>query len=68
MMTPKTNTVLPLEERLRLGMFIQIREGTAAKNAAALLPQVNDKNWRRFVVFFVVFTINAPDVIIICFF
>lgn len=36
-----------MEERIRLGMFIQIREGTAAKNAAALLPQVNDKNWRR---------------------
>lgn len=36
-----------MEERLRLGMFIQIREGTAAKNAAALLPQVNAKNWRR---------------------
>lgn len=36
-----------MEERLRLGMFIQIREGTAAKNAEALLPQVNDRNWHR---------------------
>lgn len=36
-----------MEERLRLGMFIQIREGTAAKNAAALLPQVNENNWHR---------------------
>ncbi|UUM11401.1 adenine deaminase [Clostridiaceae bacterium HFYG-1003] len=36
-----------MEERIRLGMYIQIREGTAAKNALALLPAVNDHNWRR---------------------
>ena len=36
-----------MAERIRLGMYIQIREGTPAKNAPALLPQVNDKNWHR---------------------
>jgi len=35
-------------EKLRLGMRIMIREGTAAKNLDDLLPLVNDLNSRRF--------------------
>ena len=34
-------------EKLRNGMHIMIREGTGAKNLAALLPLVNEKNSRR---------------------
>jgi adenine deaminase len=36
------------KEKLRLGMRIMIREGTAAKNLDDLLPLVNDLNSRRF--------------------
>lgn len=35
-------------EKLRLGMHIMIREGSAAKNLADLLPLVNASNARRF--------------------
>lgn len=35
------------EEKLRLGMWIMIREGTAAKNLDDLLPLVNVQNSRR---------------------
>ena len=34
-------------QRLRLGMYIQIREGSAAKNLDALLPGVTAQNSRR---------------------
>ncbi len=34
-------------EKLRLGMWIMLREGSAAKNLAALLPLVNNANFRR---------------------
>ena len=34
-------------QRLRLGMYIQIREGSAAKNLNALLPGVTAQNSRR---------------------
>jgi adenine deaminase len=37
-------------ERLRLGMYIQMREGSAARNLLALLPVINRENMRR--VFF----------------
>lgn len=37
-------------ERLRLGMYIQMREGSAARNLLSLLPVVNKENMRR--VFF----------------
>lgn len=37
-------------ERLRLGMYIQMREGSAARNLSSLLPVVNKANMRR--VFF----------------
>lgn len=40
-------TVEEMNEKIRLGMYVQIREGTAARNAAVLLPGVNDRNWRR---------------------
>ncbi|MGI6704263.1 MAG: adenine deaminase [Clostridia bacterium] len=35
-------------ERLRLGMYVAIREGTAAKNLESLLPAVNRDNWWHF--------------------
>lgn len=35
-------------EKLRLGMYIMVREGSAAKNLASLLPLVNKGNSRRF--------------------
>ncbi|MCK4590784.1 MAG: adenine deaminase, partial [Candidatus Latescibacteria bacterium] len=34
-------------EKLRLGMWIMLREGSAAKNLVALLPLVNNANFRR---------------------
>jgi len=34
-------------EKLRLGMYLMIREGSAAKNMEALLPVVTDGNYRR---------------------
>ena len=34
-------------EKLRKGMYIMIREGTAAKNMKALLPLITEKNSRR---------------------
>lgn len=40
-------TVEEMHEKIRLGMYVQIREGTAARNAAVLLPGVTDSNWRR---------------------
>ena len=35
------------EEKLRLGMWLMIREGSAAKNLQSLLPAVNSRNSRR---------------------
>lgn len=35
-------------EKLALGMMIQMREGTSAKNLQAVLPLVNDDNWPNF--------------------
>lgn len=35
-------------EKLQSGMMLMIREGTSAKNLAALLPLITDKNSRRF--------------------
>lgn len=50
-----------MEERIRLGMYIQIREGTAARNAEALLPAVDDRNWRR--CFFCTDDIEPSDIL-----
>lgn len=36
-------------ERLRMGMYVLIREGSVAKDLKALLPVVNQRNARRFV-------------------
>lgn len=38
------------EEKLRAGMTIMIREGSAAKNLKDLIPLVNDKNAHRFLL------------------
>ncbi len=35
-------------ERVDLGMYVAIREGTAAKNLENILPAVHDNNWWRF--------------------
>ena len=35
-------------EKTAAGMLVAIREGSAAKNLAALLPAVGDDNWRQF--------------------
>lgn len=41
------STVEEAVERLRLGMFIMLREGSAARNVADLLPAVNDATLNR---------------------
>ncbi|MCG2725200.1 MAG: adenine deaminase [Elusimicrobia bacterium] len=38
------------KEKLRSGMYIMIREGTAAKNLKNLLPLVNSENSRKFIL------------------
>ena len=43
-------TIDEAKEKLRMGMTIMIREGTAAKNLDALLPLVNHQNARRFLL------------------
>lgn len=35
-------------EKVRAGLYVMIREGSAARNLAALLPAVNEKNFSRF--------------------
>jgi adenine deaminase len=40
-------TLAEAEEKLRRGMRIMIREGSAEKNLETLLPLVNDKTWPR---------------------
>jgi len=35
-------------EKVRLGMYVMLREGSAAKNLIDLLPAVDDKNYHRF--------------------
>lgn len=34
-----------LQERLAKGIFVNMREGSAAQNIAGLAPGVNDTNW-----------------------
>lgn len=48
-------------EKLRLGMRIMIRQGSAAKNLAALLPIVNEHNSRN--CFFVTDDMDPRDII-----
>jgi len=40
-------TLKEAEEKLRLGMYIMIREGSSEKNLDALLPLVTDKTYKR---------------------
>ena len=42
-------SVAEAREKLRAGMYIMIREGTAAKNLKSLLPLVNSENSRKFI-------------------
>ncbi|MEP7199735.1 MAG: adenine deaminase, partial [Chloroflexota bacterium] len=44
----ESTTLAEAREKLRLGQYVMIREGTTAKNMAALLPLVNKENARRF--------------------
>ncbi len=41
------STLKEMEERLRLGMYILIRQGSAAKNLPTLINGVNQHNFRR---------------------
>ncbi|MBE0478909.1 adenine deaminase, partial [Candidatus Aerophobetes bacterium] len=40
-------TLEEAKEKLRLGMYIMVREGTAARNLQALLPLINSDNSRK---------------------
>ena len=40
-------TAEEVEEKLRAGMYVQIREGSATRNLAALLPGLTPRNLRR---------------------
>jgi len=40
-------TLVEAQEKLRLGMYIMIREGSSEKNLEALLPLVNDETYPR---------------------
>jgi adenine deaminase len=44
----ESTTLDEAREKLRLGQYVMIREGTTAKNMHALLPLVNQENARRF--------------------
>lgn len=44
----ESSTLQEAEERLRLGMYILLREGSAARNLRTLIPLVNKDNLRRF--------------------
>ncbi len=48
-------------EKLALGIMIQIREGTSAKNLETILPLVNDDNWPNFC--FCADDIHAGDIL-----
>jgi adenine deaminase len=43
----ESTTLEEAREKLRLGQYVMIREGTTAKNMRALLPLVNKENARR---------------------
>lgn len=43
----ETTTVAEMQERLRLGMYVFIREASNARNLATLVAGVNDSNSRR---------------------
>jgi len=54
-------TIKEAKEKLRLGMYIMLREGTAAKNLEDLLPLVNSNNSRK--CFFVTDDCHPQDLL-----
>ncbi|MBI5876363.1 MAG: adenine deaminase [Chloroflexi bacterium] len=44
----ESTTLAEAREKLRLGQYVMVREGTTAKNMQALLPLINRDNSRRF--------------------
>ena len=46
----ESTTIEEAREKLRLGMYVMIREGSAAKNLKDLLPLVNQANRHRFML------------------
>ena len=46
----ESTTFEEAREKLRLGMHVMIREGSAARNLKDLMPLVNDSNARRFIL------------------
>lgn len=44
----ESSTVLEALEKIQLGMYILVREGSAAKNLKALVKGITEKNFRRF--------------------
>jgi len=57
----ESTTLEEAQEKLRLGMYVMIREGSAAKNLESLLPLVNQKNKSRFM--FVTDDHNPSDIL-----
>jgi adenine deaminase len=46
----ESTTLAEAREKLRLGMYVMIREGSAARNLKDLMPLVNEGNKRRFML------------------
>lgn len=46
----ESTTLKEAQEKLRLGMYVMIREGSAARNLKDLLPLVNESNKGRFMM------------------
>ncbi len=46
----ESTTIEEAREKLRLGMHVMMREGSAARNLKDLLPLVNDSNKHRFML------------------
>jgi len=57
----ESTTLAEAQEKLRLGMYVMIREGSAAKNLESLLPLVNQRNKSRFM--FVTDDHNPSDIL-----
>jgi adenine deaminase len=57
----ESTTLEEAREKLRLGMYVMIREGSAARNLQDLLPLVNQSNKSRFV--FVTDDHNPSDIL-----
>jgi len=57
----ESTTLAEAREKLRLGMYVMIREGSAARNLKSLLPLVNQRNKNRFL--FVTDDHNPVDIL-----